>query len=582
MSTDFFTHSSAQDILLDEPEVLDAASQDTEDVLLDEPAVLDAAVQDTEDVLLDEPEVLDAAAQDTEDILLDEPEVLDAAVQDTEDISLDESEVLDAAVQDTEDVSLDEPEILDADAQDTEDVSLDEPEVLDAAAQDTEDVSLDEPEVLDAAAQDTEDVSLDGPEVLDAAVQDTEDVSLDGPEVLDAAVQDAEDVSLDEPEVLDTAAQDTEAVSPDEPEALDADSRGTEEIMPDEPETLGEIPEKTDRSWMEENIHEAIQSAASKEELYALREFLLENSEGIPEAEEDGGGPVRNLKRRWTPELQTQFDKDTSETLDNFRQYLENHQVDPAEIERFLHTARDQIYEEFRDSFEGSVSFGPPNDWNAIARDLGQKGMEQQGDSQGLPEGTDAAAPFSLKELYTQVASQPVEAAFSNYNIARDPDGLQKISDNFYQKDWAHLALHDKSTCLKQYSTYLAETLGLKEAPALVLDSEDSKEKMGAADMDHNVLHINQEILYDPELAADTISHEMWHLHQRERMQHPETERDYAYIYNEQPSNYHRAEEDYHQYLAQLVEKEARAFAAHCTGALKESYFDGLKKKLGR
>ena len=75
-----------------------------------------------------------------------------------------------------------------------------------------------------------------------------------------------------------------------------------------------------------------------------------------------------------------------------------------------------------------------------------------------------------------------------------------------------------------------------------------------------NTLHINEYMLYNSDEAADTIAHELWHAHQYECAINPQNARDYQYQYNFE--NYIPPELGQDAYEAQLVEAEARAFAA--------------------
>lgn len=325
--------------------------------------------------------------------------------------------------------------------------------------------------------------------------------------------------------------------------------------------------------------------AGSGEQFFPGVTLLTDDSEG--EQGEQDSGPVRVRKPDWmrlTPEkrqnLREMFDRDTNHILENIRDNLGNHGVPSIQIEHYLKDVRQQLYMEFTDSIAGrphSHLFIPPNDWEALAQELKQGKFEQLDQAQ-----QSAIDPLAWRRIYEEVSNRPVQESFSEYNLTQAPDELREIAAVFYQKDWIYLVPIDRKACLEKYGSYLAQVLRLKEIPTLVFDSDAKAEQMGAADMNLNVLHINEKILYDPELAAETVAHEMWHLHQRERMHNPKTIRDYAYIYNEQPANYHRSEEDYDQYISQLVEKEARAFAEACRGVLKEAYIDGLGKKLGR
>ena len=67
-------------------------------------------------------------------------------------------------------------------------------------------------------------------------------------------------------------------------------------------------------------------------------------------------------------------------------------------------------------------------------------------------------------------------------------------------------------------------------------------------------------MLYNSKEAADTVAHELWHAHQQECALNPKNPRDYQYQYNF--DNYISPEYGFEQYQNQLVEAEARSFAA--------------------
>lgn len=327
-----------------------------------------------------------------------------------------------------------------------------------------------------------------------------------------------------------------------------------------------------------------VEPAGSGEQFFSGVSGLTEAFED----EQDGGsGPARVRKPDWmrlTPQklqnLRESFERDTQNILQNIRENLENREVPSVRIEFYLKDVQQQLCTEFTDSIAGCGQAQPfclPHDWETLAQQLKQENREQLQRVQPL-----VVDSPDWKRIYEEVSGRPVQESFSEYDLTQAPDELQEIAACFYQKDWIDLNLKDKRACLEKYASYLAQVLGLKEIPALVFDSDAKAGQMGTADMRLAVLHVNQKILYDPELVIDTIAHEMWHIHQRERMQSPETLRDYAYIYNEQPENYLRAEEDFDQYGSQLVEKEARAFAEACRDVLREAYIDGLGKKLDR
>ena len=81
-------------------------------------------------------------------------------------------------------------------------------------------------------------------------------------------------------------------------------------------------------------------------------------------------------------------------------------------------------------------------------------------------------------------------------------------------------------------------------------------------------MSINEYMLYNNSEAADTVAHELWHAHQHECADHPSSARDYQYQYNFE--NYIRPEMGHEAYENQLIEAEARAFAAQFKGRLVE------------
>lgn len=80
-----------------------------------------------------------------------------------------------------------------------------------------------------------------------------------------------------------------------------------------------------------------------------------------------------SLKRTLTPEILGSREKDTDETLEGYRENLENRGVGAEAIDRFLQEAREGIDLEYKSLDEGEESpemYKEPVDWGDLAQRL--------------------------------------------------------------------------------------------------------------------------------------------------------------------------------------------------------------------
>ena len=384
---------------------------------------------------------------------------------------------------------------------------------------------------------------------------------------------------------------------------------------------------------------------------------------GIDETEEDttDDGDIKVLTREITPEILESRNRDTEETLDNYRESLRERGVSEERIDEFIDRERNSInamYEGYDNHVETDSVYAPPTDWDTIAADLrGEdspvEGMDDniangiEGDQEDLhesdetifaegelsenpemdetndnpseldtmsaeieednplesdlddaiesneegreteekpdftnytyisfpnsdTENIDEVQDISVNydEIYEGIDQEALEQGFEEVDIYEDTERLDSSLESFRAENWENLSLDGQKESMSDLAEYVEEVIGFDNPPTIEYYNNRSRGDYGGYNSQTNTLRINEYMLYDNEEAADTIAHELWHAHQHECAENPSSARDYQYQYNFE--NYIRPEIGHEAYESQLVEAEARAFAAQFKGRIAE------------
>lgn len=132
---------------------------------------------------------------------------------------------------------------------------------------------------------------------------------------------------------------------------------------------------------------------------------------------------------------------------------------------------------------------------------------------------------------------------------------------------WRDMTLSQKQEIMYEWGSFVAEKIGISNIPDIEVYREVNT-TCGSYSPSENKIRLNEYNMSDPAEAFDTVAHEMCHTHQRECANDLSNMRHVMYKYNF--DNYIRPEYSFERYESQLVEAEARAFAADFTGSIKD------------
>ena len=170
--------------------------------------------------------------------------------------------------------------------------------------------------------------------------------------------------------------------------------------------------------------------------------------------------------------------------------------------------------------------------------------------------------------IYEGIEQEALEEGIKDCPIDADPELLDERLSDFTEENWENQSMDDHKESMGALADYIIDTIGFENPPKIEYYNNPEEGDFGYYSPDTNTLSVNEYMLYDSDEAADTIAHELWHAHQHERADHPQNARDYQYQYNFE--NYIPASLDHEAYEDQLVEAEARAFAAQFKGRLAQ------------
>lgn len=377
--------------------------------------------------------------------------------------------------------------------------------------------------------------------------------------------------------------------------------------LSDEIETLGmdELDEMVQNSGVEqvqevetstqeiaENSQELFETTQEeRERLIGVRDELLElQSEGAVESEDDfdGESPLV-LTRDITSEILESRENDTEEVLESYRDNLRGYGVEEEQIEEFISQEREKINAEYESLDRGDTNtqiYEMPNDWASIADSLiTQEVQEEQPDElsqvteiidDSFEQISEETQEFEInyEEIYEGIQQEALEQGFEGIDIDSDSERLEESLQNFTESNWESLSLDEQKSGMSDLANYVVDIIGFENPPAIEYYNNAQMGDFGGYDASTNTLNVNEYMLYNSEEAADTIAHELWHAHQHECAMHPQSARDYQYQYNF--INYIPPDLGQEAYESQLIEAEARAFAAQFKDRL--SHIEGRSR----
>ena len=273
-----------------------------------------------------------------------------------------------------------------------------------------------------------------------------------------------------------------------------------------------------------------------------------------------------------TPEIIEERNKETEITLDGYKENLCDRGVPGDKIYEFIESERTKIESEFESLDRGEVDnnrYYVPTDWDSVAQSLNTTNTELL--NEDIAESEEIVGECSSifdANIYD------VENLFEGTDICKDAERLDSALREFKSEIWNEMDVDEQKEAINNLADYVKEAIGFDKPPTIEYYSNDKVGEYGGYDPLTNTLSINEYMLYDNKEAADTIAHELWHAHQRECADNPKTERDFQYIYNF--DNYIKPEWGHEAYENQLLEAEAREFAAQ----LKERLSD-IERKMG-
>lgn len=182
-----------------------------------------------------------------------------------------------------------------------------------------------------------------------------------------------------------------------------------------------------------------------------------------------------------------------------------------------------------------------------------QEEMEVLAESEQLEEIID------YEDILRGIEEESLRQGFENIDIEADEERLSESLSDFQEENWENLSLEEQKAVMENLADYVKEIINLDNPPEIEYYNREKMGEYGGYNPETNILRINEYMLYNAEEAADTIAHELWHAHQHECAENPQSALDYQYLYNFE--NYIPSDMGQDAYESQLVEAEARAFA---------------------
>lgn len=245
-------------------------------------------------------------------------------------------------------------------------------------------------------------------------------------------------------------------------------------------------------------------------------------------------------------------DVDVFSTLDSVESIEDNLE--------FSDTPPETLSIDYVDSVMDSVEAAPEEFEDVDIEMLEVPDMESIGDSSEQIVDEIQEFEINYEEIYEGIQQETLAQAFEDIRIDADPEVLDESLQNFAESNWENLSLDEQKDSMSTLANYVVDVIGFENPPMIEYYNNAQVGDFGGYDASTNTLQVNEYMLYNSSEAADTIAHELWHAHQHERAMNPLCVRDYQYQYNFE--NYIPPALGQEAYESQLVEAEARAFAA--------------------
>lgn len=145
----------------------------------------------------------------------------------------------------------------------------------------------------------------------------------------------------------------------------------TEDFMED---TEANVETETEPLFINEEIYNEMLEE-NPEEKDNLENLISSGQISFGEDEEDinDGNGVKTLTREITPEIIDSRERDTEETLQNYRENLEERGVSSEQIDAFINEQRERIYDEYDSLDQGEATkniYEMPQNWDEVAQNL--------------------------------------------------------------------------------------------------------------------------------------------------------------------------------------------------------------------
>ena len=339
-----------------------------------------------------------------------------------------------------------------------------------------------------------------------------------------------------------------------------------------------------------------VENTSDRESLERLREDVLDGKIVIDQQDEGSGGI--KLEQNLTEEQLESRQRDTEEVLENYSENLREHGVDEESIASFIDSQREEINREYESPLDESSRYAMPNDWNEVASELQEEknditeDIEDEFDvsvdediqetptdenvSEMLDEASDQTTvenitdiPIDYESIYEEHTDEFLQEGFQNIDVEQNAEQLDQNLENFEPDVWEQFDNTERENAISNLAEHIKDIIGFENPPAIEYYNNPQLGDYGGYNRETNTLSINQFMLFDSREAADTVAHELYHAHQYERAENPKCERDLQYRANFE--NYIKPQYGQEAYENQLVEAEARAFAAQIKERLDRS-----------
>ncbi len=385
------------------------------------------------------------------------------------------------------------------------------------------------------------------PEILESRELDTE-------EVLDNYRENLRDRGVDDKQIEAFVEQEREKIYAEYASLDEGDTSSNIYYVPSDWDVVAEslsgnvsLEQKdVDDEVSDEEIIESTKKASITLEEIQDKSFLLETNNATPE--ENQGRFIT-----YCPE-----EMEDTELPDEYLIEMPEMIIDETAQEITEEVTDGEIRNETVEEQEFGEELSELDDMNARMEEV-ETGEELfENEEEILPEVSEIDVNYD--EIYEEIASEALEQGYKDIDIEANAEFLEQSLEKFEEDTWQTLEIYEQREAINELSDYIKDIIGFENPPKIEYYHSTREGEYGGYDPTTNTLHINEYMLYNSKEAADTVAHELWHAHQQECALQPKSARDYQYQYNF--DNYISPEYGFEQYQNQLVEAEARSFAA--------------------